>query len=106
MIAIVLHVSRACSMEKASSSTFRGDASSSALRGGVAAVLVQTVCVPTFMWMFLGEHCSDLRFYEDTFNIQFESKIGLIGVRSEFGMSHAWFSLYHVTRIVFHSFGL
>lgn len=44
---------RACSMDKSSSSTFRGNASSSALRGGVAAVLVQTACVPTFMWMFL-----------------------------------------------------
>eukprot|EP00435_Cladocopium_sp_Y103_P061212 s755_g22.t2 len=42
---------QACSMDKSSSSTFRGDASSSALRGGVAAVLVQTACVPTFMWM-------------------------------------------------------
>jgi len=50
-MAMDLQQNRACSMEKSSSSTFRGDASSSALRGGVAAVLVQTVCVPTFMWM-------------------------------------------------------
>lgn len=88
-------------MEKSSSSTFRGDASSSALRGGVAAVLVQTVCVPTFMWMFLGVHGSDFKFYEHIFMHSTDSKIGLIGVRSEFGMSHAWFSLYHVVVFMF-----
>jgi len=50
-VAMDLQQNRACSMDKSSSSTFRGNASSSALRGGVAAVLVQTACVPTFMWM-------------------------------------------------------
>lgn len=30
-----------------------------------------------------------------------DSKIGLIGVRSESGMSHAWFSLYRVVVFMF-----
>lgn len=85
MIAKVLHVSRACSMEKSSSSTFRGDASSSALRGGVAAVLVQTVCVPTFMWMFLGVHGSDVKFHEDIFMHSTLTR------KLEIAMSHARF---------------